>query len=308
MALGGFLLVLLAALPVLVGFDLSRHSVPAHEILAGGPPKDGIPAIDYPKFVPAPAAAFLRPDDRVVGVAHQEKAKAYPLRILNWHEVVNDVVGDLPVAVTYCPLTASAIVYERAAAPSPRSFGVSGLLYQSNLLLYDRRTESLWSQLAGEAIAGRATGSRLRPVAAVETSWEEWRRSHPDTLVLAPPTDYPRDYDVDPYRAYRESPDPMFPVTHVDLRLPAKAKVAGLRVSSASKAYPLSELSQRPVFEDSLGGLRVRIDYDAKAERVLATEANSGRELPAVLAYWFAWAAFHRDTEIWIAGKSDAQR
>jgi hypothetical protein len=186
----------------LTGFDLARHSVPPDEILDGGPSKDGIPAILQPKFVSASDALFLMADDRVVGVVVKGKARAYPLKILNWHEAVDDSVAGKSFAVTYCPLTASAIVYDREFGTKPLTLGVSGKLYESNLLFYDKGTETLWSQIKGEAIAGPLTGQRLEALASVVTTWTVWRKARPGTLVLDSNTGYSRNYGVDRYQSY----------------------------------------------------------------------------------------------------------
>jgi hypothetical protein len=159
----------IALFTCLTGFDLTRHSVPLGQILNGGPPKDGIPAILQPKLVGASDASFLMPDDRVIGVFVHGKARAYPLKILNWHEVVDDSVGGKPLAVTFCPLTQSAIVYDRDLGEKPLTLGVSGKLYESNLLFYDKATESLWSQIKGQAVAGPLTGRRLEPLPSIVT-------------------------------------------------------------------------------------------------------------------------------------------
>jgi hypothetical protein len=299
---------LLLAFPVLTGFDLSRHSIDPGEILSGGPPKDGIPAIVKPHFVSAAEAKFLQPSDIVVGIASDGVAKAYPLRILNWHEVVNDEVGGEPVAVTYCPLTASAIVFDRRLKGEILTFGVSGLLYQSNVLIYDRQTESLWSQLEEEAVAGPMTGRNLRALPAVTTTWADWRLRHPDTLVLSPDTGHRRDYGRDPYAAYRASPEPMFPVRHVDERLAPKEMIFGVRHGGVAKAYPLRLLESHPRLEDRIGDHLVRIELDRDSGRVSAV-SDRGQPVPGVVAYWFAWAAFHPETEVWAsAAKSPPTR
>jgi hypothetical protein len=186
-SIGRFAVLLLAALACL-GFDTTRHSVPLSQILSGGPPKDGIPAIMAPRLVAASAATFLRGGDAVIGVTEAGVAKAYPVRILNWHEVVNDQIAGVPIVVTYCPLTASAVVYDRAPRGAPLTFGVSGRLYQSNVLIYDYQTESLWSQLKEEALTGSFTGTALRAFPSVVTTWADWQSTHPQTLVLSPDT------------------------------------------------------------------------------------------------------------------------
>lgn len=291
---------LLVTATFLVGFDLARHSVPPEQILSGGPPKDGIPALLDPRFVTAKdAARFLQPDDRILGLSTEDAARAYPLRILTWHEVVNDTLRERPVVVTYCPLTGSAVVFERTIEGRPGTFGVSGLLYQSNVLLYDRETESLWSQLGGAAVAGVRTKTPLRVVPASVTTWGVWRRDHPRTLVLSPDTGFPRDYAVDPYAGYHVSSRVMFPVARSDDRLPAKARVFGLADGDDAVAYPLSILKQAGIVQDRLAGRDVTIDYDLEGGAVRARATSSKEELPGVEVYWFAWAAFHPESRIW---------
>ena len=282
----------------LTGFDLSRHGVPADQILDGGTPKDGIPAILQPKFVSVSDAAFLMPSDRVVGVVVKGKARAYPLKILNWHEVVDDAVGGTPLAATFCPLTQSAIVYDRKLQKKPLTVGVSGKLYESNLLFYDKGTESLWSQIKGEAIAGPLTGKRLEPLPSVVTAWAVWRKAHPDTVVLDISTGYSRNYGINPYESYESSDQIMFPVTPLDDRLPAKERVLGLTINQADEAFPFSGLAKaKTPLDVNLGGTRVTVIFDQQSQAAGAMVA--GRNMPGYTGYWFAWAAFHPKTGIW---------
>jgi hypothetical protein len=285
--------------PWLTGFDLARHNVPPGEILDGGPPKDGIPAILQPKFVSASDAVFLTPEDQVVGVVVAGKARAYPLKILNWHEVVDDAVADRPFAVTYCPLTASAIVYDRMLGRKPVMLGVSGKLYQSNLLFYDKATESLWSQIKGEAVAGALTGSRLEPLPSVVTPWAIWRKAHPDTLVLDVNTGYSRNYALDPYGYYEGSSQVMFPVSPSDDRLPAKERVLGLPINGVDEAFPFSRLAAAKLPQSlELGGQHVTLIFDADSQTAGALIGD--KHVPAYTGYWFGWAAFHPETAIWL--------
>jgi uncharacterized protein DUF3179 len=294
--LASVLLVMLGY-PLLAGFDLARHSVSPDQILDGGPPKDGIPAILQPKFIPAASAAFLMPEDRVVGVFVGGKARAYPLKILNWHEVVDDAAGASSFAVTYCPLTGSAIVYNRELGTKPLTLGVSGKLYDSNLLFYDKSTESLWSQIRGEAIAGPLTGRRLEALPSVVTIWAVWRKAHPDTLVLDVNTGYSRNYAIDPYRSYESSGEVMFPVT-LDSRLPAKQRVLGVTINGADEAFPFSRLAEeKSPLKVNLGGQLMTVIFDAPTQTAGAVIA--GKHIPAYTGYWFAWAAFHPKTMVW---------
>ena len=217
----------LAIYPVLGGFDLSHHVVPPDQIRDGGPAKDAIPAVLEPQFVKADHATFLEPNDKVIGVVFQGRARAYPIKILNWHEVVDDSIAGTPLAVTFCPLVQGAAVYRREAAGKTVVLGVSGKLYQSNLVLYDAGTQSLWSQLEGQALAGPMAGQKLAAIPNTVMTWEAWRKKHPTTDVLSINTGYTRDYGVDPYWGYEHGDQVVSPVTHLDERLSAHEIVLG---------------------------------------------------------------------------------
>ena len=286
-------------------FDFSQHSVPLDEILSGGPPKDGIPAILNPVFVEAQEATFLNEGDRILGFVEGSEAKAYPIKILNWHEIVNDTLGGKPLVVTYCPLCGTGIGFHPIVNGRSLTFGVSGLLYQSDLVMYDHQTESLWSQISMEAIAGSMTGSRLTHVFLEHTSWGEWRRTHPHTLVLSDKTGYLRDYNRDPYLGYAQRADLMFPTQHTDSRFHPKEWVLGLEIEGSFKAYPFSELQKVDgPLTDQVKGRKVRIEFNNLEKSASAREA-SGKPLPSVMAFWFAWYAFHPDTDIFRAGDPD---
>lgn len=284
--------------PLLLGFSLENSVVPRDEIARGGPPKDGIPALLAPKFVAADDAGFLDPGDLVVGFQSGDEARAYPLRILNWHEVVNDSVGGAAIAVTWCPLTATAVVFDREIPGATLTFGVSGLLYQSNVIVYDHQTDTLWSQLGESAIAGDHVGTSLVTLPAEVTTWSTWSRAHPRTKVLSADTGHRRDYSADPYATYHASPGLMFPPGHRDPRLRDKQRVFGLAVGDEAVAYPIDALPEQPVADD-VGGRPVRVTHDATSGTTRAVDAASGRLLPGTAAYWFAWSAFHPRTRIW---------
>lgn len=289
-----------ASARTLNGFDLRGALVPASAIEAGGPPRDGIPAINQPRFVQA-ARPGLADADRVLGIERRGTARAYPVRILNWHEIVNDRLGDEPIAVTYCPLCGTGIAFDARVGGEAARFGVSGLLYNSDVLLYDRRTESLWSQILGRAIAGPLKGTALTSVPISHTSWAAWRARHPRTEVLSTQTGFQRDYDRDPYDGYDKVPRLMFDVQHRDQRLPLKAWVMGLVVAGQARAYPFDWLVRRVDaqgrWHDQLGGQRIRIQFDAQARSAEAHDA-AGRRLPTITAFWFAWVAFHPGTDL----------
>ena len=162
------------------GFDLSTSLVDTNQIFFGGPPRDGIPALTRPAFVSLDAATFLDDEDRVLGLSADGQSKAYPITILNWHEIVNDQVGSMEVAVTYCPLCGTGAAFLAQVDGETLEFGVSGLLYNSDVLLYDRTTESLWSQIRAQAVTGPLAGKALVQVPLIHTSWAKWKKKHPD--------------------------------------------------------------------------------------------------------------------------------
>ncbi|RME33615.1 MAG: DUF3179 domain-containing protein [Gammaproteobacteria bacterium] len=290
---------LIRAQEAMNGFDLTGSLVPAGAIEAGGPPRDGIPALDHPSMLPVSRASWLHPDDRVLGVTLGGDSRAYPVRILNWHEVVNDTVHGVPLLITYCPLCGTGMAFAAEVEGRALTFGVSGLLYNSDVLLYDRQTESLWSQVAALAISGAMKGRSLRQIPLEYTSWRDWSSRHPRGLVLDPETGYRRDYSRDPYADYRNREQIYFSVAHRDGRYPVKAPVVGLVLGGRARAWPLAELERVDHWplRDSLNGVPLRIRYDAGAQSVTITD-ETGRALPAILAYWFAWVAFHPDSEV----------
>ncbi|NKB81753.1 MAG: DUF3179 domain-containing protein [Nitrospirales bacterium] len=281
-------------------FDFSKHNVPLEHILSGGPSKDGIPAILNPAFVSASDAGFLDVQDRVLGVVEGDEAKAYPIKILNWHEIVNDRLGGKPVLVTYCPLCGSGIGFDPVVNGRLLTFGVSGLLYQSDMVMYDHQTESLWSQISMEAIAGSMTGTKLHHLFLEHTTWSEWQQRYPGTLVLSTKTGHHRDYDRDPYLGYAQRADLMVPLKQPDSRFHSKEWVLGLEVEGSFKAYPFSELEKvdSPLL-DHIHGQPVRIHYQARAHSVSVTD-QEGTPLPSVMAFWFAWSIFHPEMDVFI--------
>lgn len=293
-----------AAARTLNGFDLRDALVPADAIAAGGPPRDGIPAIDHPRFVPTARAPWLD-GDRVLGIVVGGEARAYPVRILNWHEVVNDRIAGQPVAITYCPLCGTGVAFD-ARVPGqgdgrPARFGVSGLLYNSDVLLYDRGTESLWSQIMGQAISGPLKGTPLVSLPLTHTTWAAWRQRHPQGQVLSTETGFQRDYGRDPYAGYENVSRLMFDVQHRDERLPPKAWVLGLRHGDQARAWPLDALATRADadgrWRDRVGTLEVEIRYDPD-HRTAEAFTPTGQPLPAMMAFWFAWVAFHPTTTV----------
>ncbi len=294
------------------GFDLEGARIPRDEIRRGGPPKDGIPALTDPVVVEADQDTLLDDDARVIGLNLNGVARAYPIPILNWHEVVNDTLGQTPVAVTYCPLCDTAAAFDRRRSDGRiAEFGVSGLLYNSNVLMYDRggEPESLWSQGAASAVSGEDPNAVLDALPLEVTTWSDWRTRHPETTVLAPPVlpgMLPRDYNQNPYDSYFANDNLMFPVDQRDDRLPVKEPVLGLWVADAdptvARAYPTSAFERLdpdgPLeVVDRIDGLEVRLIYDPQTAAIRVTEADP--QLRWMYGFWFAWYAFHPETTIY---------
>lgn len=285
------------------GFDLSNSLIPVNEIKDGGPPRDGIPSIDNPKFLKA-SEVLLKDGDRILGVQLNGIAKAYPINILNYHEIVNDYFGDDPVVITYCPLCGSGIAFDARINGKAKTFGVSGLLYNSDVLLYDRETESLWSQLKYQAISGPLAGQKLEMINTANTTWKNWKEKYPNSLVLSEDTGFKRDYSLDPYPGYDRSSELYFSVNDSDDRYHPKETVVGIEINGKSKAYPFSELekSDKKEISDNFQGKNLRIMYDADAKSAEILDGK-GNPIPAVTNFWFAWFAFHPDTEVYTAGE-----
>ncbi len=236
--------------------DLGKVLIPLDEVISGGPPPDGIPAIDRPSFVqPAAADAWLKPKEPVLALDVNGDARAYPLQILMWHEIVNDVVGGKAVAVTYCPLCNSGLVFDRVVNGVTLDFGTSGKLYKSDLLMYDRQTHSLWAQMEGRALVGERVGTRLALIPANTLAYEDWRAAHPGGKVLSRETGHSRSYGRNPYESY-DQPDsrPFLLRGNPDRRRPPKERVVGVVVGGTARAYPWPALARPGVLHDTLGG------------------------------------------------------
>ncbi len=307
------------------------HEIRLEEIVWGGVVKDGIPALVNPSLVAAAEAGYLTQDELVFGVEIDGDARAYPLRIMDWHEMFNDVIGSVPVALAYCTLCGSGILFEtqREGEAAPLVFGSSGFLYRSNKLMYDRRTNSLWNQFTGRPVVGPLTGSgielKVRPVAI--TTWRDWQARHPDTRVLSLETGHVRDYRPGaPYGDYFASPDLMFPALVRDQELQPKDYVFAIRGAGHEKAWPLSRFEGGAVVNDRAGVIDVVLIGDAATRTVRAYRSEGLRfkahadrpdlllagaetwrvtedalvgpsdrrltRLPGHIAYWFAWSGF----------------
>lgn len=258
-----------------------EHTIRLEEVTWGGVRKDGIPALVNPELVSAQdeAAAYLEDDELVFGVAINGDVRAYPLRVLDWHEMFNDVIGGVPVALAYCTLCGSGILFETAVEgrDAPFEFGSSGFLYRSNKLMYDRETNSLWNQFTGQPVVGALVGLDIaltvRPVAI--TTWQKWRTRHPQTRVLSLNTGHNRDYSPGkPYASYFNSPDLMFPAQVRNTGLAPKDYVYALRLGRHEKAWSLALFDSQSVLNDTIGERRVVLVGDADSRTVRAYEAG----------------------------------
>jgi hypothetical protein len=313
----------------------TKSIVPLNQIVSGGPPRDGIPSIDNPKFLSA-QEANLQNGDLVLGLEINDDRRAYPLDILVWHEIVNDVVGSEPVAVTYCPLCFTNQVFKRTVEGEVVEFGTSGKLYNSNLVMYDRSTESYWSQALGQAIVGERTGYLLERVPFDVAYWEDWKAINPDTKVLSRDTGFGRPYGADPYGGYYTSPSIYFPISNHDNRLGVKEIIVGLEHDDVYRAYPLSTIEEQHAINDDLAGRSILLvshypfmarafdrtvdgqvlEFEYKDNVMTDMQTGSvwnfdgiafegelaGKQLerlPFDQGFWFEWVAFHPETEVY---------
>ncbi len=245
--------------------DFSLHSVPYSEIFSGGPPRDGIPPIDRPKFTTFEEAdRWLGSQEPVISFELNGDVRAYPLQILIWHEIVNDVVGGEPVAVTFCPLCNSAIVFQSTLDGVVYDFGTSGKLRFSDLVMWDRQTQSWWQQFTGEAVVGELTGKRLAFLPAAIVSWEDFKAANPDGKVLSRDTGFRRSYGENPYGGYDRVDNPPFLFRgDRDGRLPPKERVAAVTIGEADAAFPFSILEKERVVNYKVGDQDVVVFFKA---------------------------------------------
>ena len=312
-----------------------KHLIPLDKIKSGGPPKDGIPSIDDPVFVGIQDSNFMSDSDIVIGLDINGETKAYPLFILVWHEIVNDKVGDTPVSVTYCPLCYTNQVFERIINDQEVEFGTSGKLYNSNLLMYDRLTESYWSQALGMAVKGELSGYQLNLIPFDVITWGDWKSLHPETLVLSTDTGHIRSYATDPYGNYYTEPRIMFPVEHNDDRLHPKEIIIGFSHDDIYKAYKQKNIESKIIINDFVGETPVMLvslfsensrafertigdqilDFVYADGKIFDTQTNSEwnydglsisgeyeenqlKRMPIEPGFWFEWVAFHPSTEL----------
>jgi hypothetical protein len=279
-----------------------RHSVPLNEIVSGGPPKDGIPSIDHPKFVSAKEASkWLSDDEPGIALEIDNVNRFYPFQILVWHEIVNDTINGKRVLVTYCPLCLSGIVFDPLVKGERVEFGTSGKLWNSNLVMYDRKTDSLWSQILGEAIVGEMTGTKLKVLQSDIIRFGNWRKLHPHGEVLSRDTGAIRFYGQDPYGDYYTTPGTYFPVGKKDNRLGEKEFVLGIVLNGKAKAYWPQAIKKAGKIEDVFQGKTIIAQYENDIDAVRLFEKKSDGTLERINpfgSFWFSWVAAHPDIEL----------
>jgi hypothetical protein len=271
--------------------DDPRHSgfpeplIDPDDLVSGGPPPDGIPPIDDPKFAPASEIDWLGDDEPVLSLTVGDETRAYPLQVMTWHEIVNDRVGGIPVTVTYCPLCNSGVAFERRVAGRLLDFGTSGLLHIDNLVMYDRQTESLWPQLTGQASVGTLTGTQLKAIPMGVVSWKQFRASNPDALVLTRETGFRRDYGRNPYTGYDDPDGDLLvdPPGGTDGRLPVKERVVGITVGSDSVAIRRALVAGAGVVPLMVGGHDVVVLHQPGQSSALDTgRIADGQEIGSI--------------------------
>jgi len=318
-----------------------KSIVPLDQIVSGGPPPDGIPSIDSPKFTSVKEAdEILEDSELVVGLNVNGDIRAYPLQILVWHEIVNDNVGGAPVAITYCPLCFTNQIFNRTLQDgNVVEFGTSGKLYNSNLVMYDRTSDSLWSQGLAQGIVGKYAGVNLQRIPFDVANWKEWKELYPESKVLSRETGSSRPYGADPYGDYYTNSEVLFPISNQDDRLGLKEIVIGLENNGQYKAYKLQDVEDKKIINDEINnkpialfssfpfmvrafdpvvdGQALQFKYNPQNntfvdilkgsewnfEGVAINGELKGKELirlPYDEGFWFEWVAFHPDTELYI--------
>jgi hypothetical protein len=326
--------------PTPVGEEEENSIVTLDQIVSGGPPPDGIPSIDNPKFISVQEAdRNLEDSELVLGLNINGDVRVYPLQIMVWHEIVNDKVGNTPVAVTYCPLCFTNQVFNRTMNDGKAlEFGTSGKLYNSNLVMYDRATKSLWSQAMAQGIVGKFAGIKLERIPFDVAYWKEWKQLYPESKVLSTDTGSSRPYGADPYDDYYTNGDVLFPISGGDDRLGLKEIIIGFENKGQHKAYKLQEIEDKKVINDQVNGKPVvlfslypfmvksydpvvdgqilEFNYNIKDVNFVDKQTSSlwnfegkaisgqmkGKQLtrlPFDEGFWFEWVAFHPETELY---------
>lgn len=286
--------------------DFSKMSVPVHEVLSGGPPRDGIPSIDNPKFRPLSEITDIPGREPVIWLEVNGDVRAYPLRVLTWHEIVNDTIGGVPAAITYCPLCNASIVFDRRVDGQTLEFGTTGKLRNSDLIMYDRQSDSWWQQFSGASIAGSFLGTKLKLIPSRVTSMEAFSKAHPNGQVLVPNNPRIRDYGRNPYAGYDSSSTPFLYRGDMPDNIPPMARVVVVRTGDVPIVVSLERV-RKAVFEkngytvswtegvaSALDRAKISDGKDVGAVRVM----KDGRDVVHDVTFAFVAHAFHPETPI----------
>ena len=274
--------------------DFTNAKPAVEKILSGGPPKDGIPAIDVPEFVRLDTFEHSSSVQAIV-MQHEDTVKVYPYNILTWHEIVNDTVDGTPVAITFCPLCGSAIVFERTVRGAETTFGVSGSLIESNMVMYDRATESLWQQSTGEGLAGEFVDERLELAPFQLLTMGEVAQRYPDALLLSEDTGHQRDYARNPYSGYEEDNERfVFGISDFDPALPSKEIMVAFRVGETPVATSWNQLAEG----DTMSLVDGQVISLRKQNGELTITNESGEEIPFYFEMWFSFSVQHGESAV----------
>jgi len=276
--------------------NTAKSSISFDKILDGGPGKDGIPSITEPKFINiTEAKTWLKDDSDGIVVAVGKTTRFYPFNVIVWHEIVNDIVEGKSLVITFCPLCGSAIVFDAEINGKTEQFGVSGKLYESNLLMYDKTTESLWSQIIGEAVVGDRTGEKLSVYPSQVMSLKQASDKYSDLKILSKETGFNRNYDISPYGDYNTNDEIYFPISINDTRLPAKTIMYIVNVDNHSVAFERNELSESEVATASVGNKKISAKI---TDGEIEVKDEAGKIIPGYTAMWFSWAIHHQEDGI----------
>ncbi len=280
--------------------DFTGAKIKSEDLLQGCAGKDCIPSIDSPRFEDGQKVSWLQENDIVLTLNYKGVQRAYPQRIMNWHEIINDEIAGDPIAITFCPLCGSAVAFERKVDGVITELGVSGKLHDSDLVMYDRYEGNLWQQITGEGLVGPAArrNEKLKPVLLGTTTWGEWIKEYPNSQVLSKDTGFSRNYDQYPYGTYEQDDQLLFGVKGLNKSLQIKTVVYGVEVNGKSKAYPASIFDKNAIIEDSLGDTKLKLEKTASGE-IEVTNLQTNEKIIPLRLFWFAWAAFHPDTELY---------
>ena len=291
--------------------DGTKYIVDPSKIRGGGPGKGGIgvdrgiPALadKNMNFVSVEEADnWIEDNELVLALEYKGVKRVYPYQILVWHEIVNDNIAGDPILITYCPLCGTGIAYESYIEVNGKKvetrFGVSGKLFNSNLIMYDEVTDTYWQQIDGLAIVGELTGQELKEISIDTVVWGEWKAIHPDSEVLSQETGISRNYGRDPYGNYYEDSFLLFPVENSDNRIFAKDLVFGIEIDGIYKAYREIDVKKVGVIEDVVNGVNIRLER-LDDGRIVVTNIDTGEEIVKEVGFWFSWYAFHPDTNLW---------